>query len=124
MIRYGFPARFKLKKTDEFSSVFGFRRRITGAFLAVHYMQSNLGYPRLGIVVGKKLVRRAHDRNYIKRVLREMFRLRSQDCAPVDMVIRVHKAFGPADFIQLESEFAGAMDRILQNARKTAHGVQ
>lgn len=124
MIRYGFPPRFKLKKTDEFSSVFSFRRRIGGAFLAVHYMPGNLDFPRLGIVVGKKLVRRAHDRNYIKRVLREIFRLRSQNCPPVDMVIRVHKAFGPAEFAHVESEFAIAMDRILQNTRKTTYGVQ
>jgi ribonuclease P protein component len=92
--------------------------------MAVHYMPNNRSFPRLGIVVGKKLVRRAHDRNYIKRVLREMFRLHGQSCAPMDMVIRVHKAFGPADFHQLESEFVGTMDRILQKARKTVHGVR
>jgi len=39
---FGFPGRYKLKKTDEFSSVFNFRRRISGIVLALHYMPNTL----------------------------------------------------------------------------------
>ena len=57
MTGYGFPSRYKLLKTDEFSSVFSFRRRLFGVTLALHSMPNTFGYPRIGIVVNKKVAR-------------------------------------------------------------------
>jgi ribonuclease P protein component len=42
---------------------------------------------RLGIVVAKKKVRRAHERNRIKRIARESFRLNQQAIASLDIVV-------------------------------------
>lgn len=42
---------------------------------------------RLGIVVAKKKVRRAHERNRIKRIARESFRLHQQDLNLLDIVV-------------------------------------
>ena len=40
----------------------------------MHYMPNALEHARLGLIVGKKTARRAVQRNYMKRVLRELFR--------------------------------------------------
>ena len=43
---------------------------------------------RLGLIVAKKVLRRAVDRNRAKRAIRESFRL-NQKLPPVDIVVRV-----------------------------------
>src|SRR5574343_358209 len=47
-----FARRYRLTKTDEFSSVFGFRRAIRGQWLMLHYQPRSDGSARLGLVVG------------------------------------------------------------------------
>jgi len=44
-------------------------------------------YCRLGVVVGKKHLKRAVDRNYCKRVIRESFRLNQPDLPNYDIII-------------------------------------
>jgi ribonuclease P protein component len=44
---------------------------------------------RLGLVVGKRALRRAHERNRAKRVLRDTFRHQREVLPPMDIVILV-----------------------------------
>jgi ribonuclease P protein component len=120
VVRYGFPSRYKLKKTDEFSSVFSFRQRIFGDSLALHYQPNRLGYPRLGIVVSKKLARRAVARNYMRRVLREWFRLHREELAAVDIVIRIQKAFGRDGFATIQQELQRLQARLQKHALRNS----
>lgn len=107
-----FTKEAKLIKTDEFSSVFNFRKRISAKYLALHYQPNQIGHARLGLVVGKKIARRAVDRNYMRRVLRELFRLQQYEIASVDLVIRVQNKFVKADFILIKQEFAALISKI------------
>jgi ribonuclease P protein component len=116
--RYGFPGRYKLLKTDEFSSVFSFRRRIFGESLAMYFMPNSLGYPRLGIVVSKKTARRAVARNYMRRVLREWFRLNREKMCGLDVVVKVQKAFVRDDFMLTQEELQRFMIRLQREAAK------
>src|SRR5262245_45596093 len=59
---------YRLRKTDEYSSVFAFRRVLRGRFLSVHYRPNGLATARMGVVVAKKLARRAVLRNLVKRI--------------------------------------------------------
>lgn len=115
---YGFPGRYKLIKTDEFSSVFSFRRRVFGECLAMHYTPNMLGYSRLGIVVGKKTARRAVARNYIRRVLREWFRQNRDRLGAYDLVIRVSKPFGRPDFRRVAEELEELLCRLQRASLK------
>ena len=113
-----FTKKAKLIKTDEFSSVFNFRKRIFTSLIAVHYQPNNLNTARLGLVVGKKVAKNAVDRNYMRRVLRECFRLQQYDIPAVDLVIRVHKKFDRKYFNQLQQEFNQAIVKIKQRANQ------
>ncbi|MCX8145274.1 MAG: ribonuclease P protein component [Azovibrio sp.] len=86
-----FPKPYRLTKTDEYSSVFGFRRAIRGRFFLLHHGPAGVpGQPaRLGLVIGKKLLKRAVHRNWVKRIARERFRLCHPGLPAVDIVLRL-----------------------------------
>lgn len=102
---YAFKRQAKLLKTDEFSSVFNFRRRISGRYLVLHYRYNDLDYARLGLVVGKKVARRSVDRNYMKRLLRELFRLNQHQLSGLDLVVRPQMLFSHVQYAEIAQEF-------------------
>lgn len=62
-----------LNKTD-YDHVFEQAKKfVTGDFVLL-YRENDLGYARLGLALSKKMIAKAHDRNRIKRLLRECFR--------------------------------------------------
>lgn len=121
-LTYKLPKQAKLIKTDEFSSVFNFRKRIATSHLVVHYQPNAQQKPRLGLVVSKKKAKHAVRRNYMRRVLRELFRLRQHEIAPVDLVITVQNTFAKSDFRQITLEFDMLISKL--NHRVKASFIQ
>lgn len=120
MASFRFTKQAKLIKTDEFSSVFSFRKRISTAHLVLHYQPNALQYARLGLVIGKKTAKLAVSRNYMRRVLRELFRLQQLEISPVDVVIRVHKSFDRIHFHQIKQEFDDLMVKLNKRIKPAA----
>lgn len=105
----GFSKTERLLKTDEFSSVFALRRSRHGRYVQVLLGEAS-SHPRLGLVVAKKVAKRAHERNYMKRVLREWFRLNKQNLPAQDIVVRAKLKFEHAEFDAVCAE----MQRLLR----------
>ena len=116
-----FTKQAKLIKTDEFSSVFNFRKRISTQYLAIHYQPNTQQHARLGLVVGKKTAKLAVSRNYMRRVLREFFRVQQHEISHVDLVIRVQKKFGKVDFIQIKQEFSSLIVKLNQRVNSKTY---
>lgn len=77
-----------LRKAAEFQALFDDPDyRISNKAFLVLAKQNNLSYSRLGLVISKKKARHAVDRNYIKRICRETFRLKQDQLCNVDMLI-------------------------------------
>ncbi len=62
-------------------------------------------FARLGIVVGKRVARRAVDRGYLKRLVRETFRREQKGLAGFDLLVRPRR-------IVLRSEVIAAADEL------------
>ncbi|QRM18217.1 ribonuclease P protein component [Dechloromonas sp. TW-R-39-2] len=109
-----FARRYRLTKTDEFSSVFGFRRAIRGQLLMLHYQPRAAEFTeaRLGVVVGKKLLKRAVDRNKVKRIIREQFRVQKSSLPACDLVVRLAVKPGLLDGKQLAGDFLALLDKL------------
>ncbi len=101
-----------LRKTDDFSSVFRFRSVVRGTCVDVHTRPNDLAHARLGLIVSRRVVPHATQRNRYKRLMREAFRLRQQELGNLDVVARL-KAACPFD--QFKDEFA----RLLSGCRVT-----
>ena len=56
----------------------------------------------MGLAVSKKMIAKAHERNRIKRMLRETFR--QQELPPVDIVFLVRNGIATVDNLTLHSE--------------------
>ncbi len=64
----------RLKKPEQFRGVFNTGKRSIDSLFTVLVKQNNLGYSRLGLVVSKKKLSLAVQRNSLKRLVRESFR--------------------------------------------------
>ena len=103
---YNYTQAHRLKKADDFSSVFNFRKVRHGMYFKIHYKPNEKDISRLGLVVSKKIHKRANQRNYMKRVIRETFRHEQANWPMgVDIVVRVVKHFTPSEFAVVVVEF-------------------
>jgi ribonuclease P protein component len=76
-----FPKLLRLTRRDEFDAAFAAAHKAKDGVLQLHARPNGLGLPRLGIVVGRH-VKSKPDRNRIKRLLREAFRLNREQLTP------------------------------------------
>ncbi len=91
MKKEGLSKKERLKKNKDFERVFKEGKKLwINSILLIIYAPNNLGYRRLGIVVSRK-IRKATQRNKVKRWIRELFR-RNKNWFPenCDLIIIPH----------------------------------
>lgn len=84
--RNAFGKSHRLLTPSDYRHVFQRARKRTFGGLVSYTRPNALGYPRLGLAISRKCSPRAVERNRIKRVIREAFRLRRQSLGGVDIV--------------------------------------
>ncbi len=83
----------RVKSAKDFQSVIDNGKKIYSKEYIIYYLNTNTGINRVGISVGKKMLKRAVDRNYEKRVLRNIFSdIYSKLVGSNDIVIFCRKA--------------------------------
>lgn len=94
LFRLTFPKRHHLRTKKEFSSVINEARskRKTQSFIFFE-KPNQLSYSRIGIIVSKKVSKKAVIRNLIKRKIRESYRVNKKNLIPTDIVIIVRSSF-------------------------------
>lgn len=106
--RFRFPREVRLLSAKDFGRVLKSGKQCRRRTLTLSALSNDRGHARLGLVAGRA-VGRAHDRNRLKRVLRETFRL---DILPlgesVDLVVRISPKGGVTSSQELRGEFLEA----------------
>lgn len=85
---FTFSTAARLTAPADFARVFAAQRKIFTSFFVVYYCETQSAQSRIGIITSKRAARRAHQRNHIRRLVREFFRLqRYRLHKPLDIVI-------------------------------------
>jgi ribonuclease P protein component len=79
----------RLVHKADFDRVFADNQRARTDYVMVMARPNQVGYPRLGMVVAKRLLARAVDRNRVKRCTRESFRQVMAELPACDFVVRL-----------------------------------
>jgi len=95
--------------------VFANARKYTGAGFVVLAADNDVGHARLGMAIAKKRLRRAVDRNRIRRTVRESFRLARKDLPDVDIVVLARHCTGRMATGSLRAELADAWRRMARD---------
>jgi ribonuclease P protein component len=89
---YRFGSALRLTDKTSIQTVFQKGKKLKSKDLSLFFCPNLLTHPRICISVSKKQVSNAHDRNNIKRIVRESFRLNQNNINPLDMVIVIYKS--------------------------------
>ncbi len=87
---FAFPRRVRLTSPKDFERAL--RRpdkRLRAGPLRIALVRNRMHTARLGLVVGKKAIAKAHERNRVKRIIRNRFRGARASLPNVDLVVRV-----------------------------------
>ena len=90
--RFGLGTDRRLVRSADFERLLREGRRQSLSGFTFFYLRRTLGPPRLGILVTRKHAPEATARNYLKRCIREAFRLEQHAMGALDVLVR--PAFG------------------------------
>lgn len=103
-----FPRSARLLDADDFQAVFAQARyKVSNRHFLVLARQGARDCSRLGLVVAKKHVARAVQRNRLKRLIRTWFRQHRDFPAQLDIVVLVRKGAGELDNDTVGKQLAG-----------------
>ena len=119
MSLYSFSPSVRIRCAADYKCVFD------GALFKVHQphflflaKNSEQHSSRLGIVVAKKKVRRAHERNRVKRLARESFRLHQQQLDLLDIVVMPKVGIEAIPNAELQQQLQFAWQKLQRLANK------
>ena len=87
---FSYSRKYRLASKHEVQSVFAAKpRKVSRQYLLILYTPNQLSHARLGIIAGKQHLRRAVDRNRVRRVIRESFRQTKDLLNGLDLIVMI-----------------------------------
>ncbi|HSH47054.1 MAG TPA: ribonuclease P protein component [Halomonas sp.] len=109
----GYPRRLRLLTAGDYRRVFDTATcKVHGKGLMALASPNALGHPRLGLIFSKKNVRRAVDRNRLKRIARESIRLRQHQLPSADIVLLARRGLDKLDNETVHRQLQGMWRRL------------
>ncbi len=112
--RLTFPAERRLRRKADFEAAYAQGRRFGNAYFGIIARPNDTGSPRLGLAVATRISRTSVERNRIRRVVRESFRLAQHAFAPVDLVVSARARAKGAPSPELRAALQELWDKVRQ----------
>jgi len=94
----------KLLTAENYKNVFAKAERFGNRSFTVLARENGLDHARLGLAISKKCAKRAVDRNRIKRILRESFRLNQHELPCVDIIAMCKSSAISLDSVEMRKQ--------------------
>ena len=120
MSKLGFSRELRLLTPSQFNFVFQQPFRASLPEISIIARPNSLQHPRLGLTVAKKYVKRANQRNRIKRICRESFRLQQHLLPNYDFIIIARKGISDIDNMLLFKILDKLWQRHLRFSKKSS----
>lgn len=117
---FSFPRHVRLLKPDDFSRVFKEPIRSSDRLLTILAVTNDISHARLGLAISKKNAKRAVDRNRIKRLVRESFRLHMHKMPDIDLVVMAKPVTKNADNQQILQSLQQHWNRLKKQCEKSS----
>lgn len=109
----------RLVDKNDFQSVFAKPYKNAYRYLLALYRPNPLSLARLGIIINKRHVRRAVDRNQLRRIIRESFRHQKEALKELDIIILIRSECIPfQDKNQLRDDIDKLWLQLLASSKK------
>ncbi len=92
---FSFSRQHRLAEKKDFQSVFAKASKVACQRLLALYHSCQRVEARLGVVISKHHVRRAVDRNQLRRIIRESFRYHKERLKGLDIIVLIRSKEGP-----------------------------
>jgi len=83
------PARKRLRRKSDFDATYAKGRRFGNGFFGVTAAPNEAGVPRVGLAVAVRIAGGGVQRNRIRRIIRESFRLHQHELPAVDLIVSI-----------------------------------
>lgn len=116
MVSRDFSREKRLLIPRQFKAVFDSpTAKVPGKHVLLLARLNDLELPRLGLVIGKKSVKLSVQRNRLKRLIRDSFRLNQDALIGLDIVVVARKGFGDLENAELTQQFDKLWKRLARN---------
>jgi ribonuclease P protein component len=113
-----FPRQLRLTKPAEFTAVFNQGKRGGDRQINILSRPNAMSHGRLGLVIAKKYLRKAVDRNRVKRQIRESFRHSKQHLHGMDVVVLLRADIRTVSNSQLRTQLLQAWEQVAKRCDK------
>ncbi|HTU60409.1 MAG TPA: ribonuclease P protein component [Polyangiales bacterium] len=110
----------RLRRKSQFEAVYARGRRFGDGFFTV-IARPNDEAPRLGLAVSTKAAGNSVQRNRIRRVVRESFRLRQRELPPMDLVVSARAGVRGAANAALRASLNTLWTRVTEQCASPQH---
>lgn len=115
-----FSKQSRLLNACDYQSVFaGPTARASHPNILLLARRNELGRPRLGLVIAKKNIRLANQRNRVKRIIRESFRHQQDYLGGIDVIVLARRNLDQLDNPEIFKLLSKQWQRLLKNQNKT-----
>ncbi len=87
--------------------------KVSQAWFLALYRKNQKAHPRIGIIISKRIIKNATARNYVKRLIRESFRVHRVELENIDLVIMTRKGCTLENKVKLQKELDTLWQRLL-----------